>query len=760
MKSLIMKMPWCIGMLLSVYSGISTAQVFKEVRGVVQEAGNGGAKLPLPGVVVQTPDGKAGVQTDSDGAFLLSVPDTTGSLIFTLTGYDAYTASLPADSTPLTIVMKRTRQLEEVVVTGTDQGGSRMGMIDPIQTLHIGERELMKAACCNLSESFETTPSIDAAYTDAVTGYRQIQMLGLAGPYTLITRENIPDIRGLSAVTGLTFTPGTWIESMQLSKGTGSVVNGFESVAGQLNVELRKPFIEEDPWLLNLYQNTQGRTEGNLVYNHKFGKYTSSNLMLHGKSQWMRVDQNNDGFMDQPLNTSLVGLNRWFYFGPKGLELQAGIKGTYVRNIGGQTDYEAGTEQVAGKPWGFESGIDRIEGWAKIGKVSPQKQWRSIGLQLSGVYHDQYAMYGARNYDATQHSFYGNLIYQTIINNTNHVIKFGTSFQADRFREQFAGMPYGRDERVPGVFTEYAWSYTDKWNLVAGLRADYHNLFGAFLTPRLHLRYAPEEHTAIRASIGRAQRTANLFAENMGQMASNRSFMVMGTDPNKPYGLDPEVAWNTGVNLTHKFRLNYRDGAFSTDYYYTWFQNQVVADIENPHTIRFYNLDGLSYAHSFQVQLDYEPVRKWDVRLAYRWYDVKTTYDGVLKERPLIAAHRAFINTGYAFKKNWSIDYTVQWISQKRVPMVHHDGAMQMESYSPSFIQMNAQITKGWGKQIEVYLGGENLTNYMQHDIVLGRSDPFGAGFDASVIWGPAMGRNIYAGLRYKPGARAKTSNK
>lgn len=755
MKSLMMKMQQCIvGLVLT--GSVAVAQELRPVTGIVYESAGGDATLPLPGVLVQTPDGKTGAQTDAAGSFRLDVPDTTGTLVFSLTGYDSYTAPLPGDSTPLTIVMTRSRQLEEVIVTGTDQGGTRIGMLDAVQTHHIGERELMKAACCNLSESFETTPSIDAAYTDAVTGYRQIQMLGLAGPYTLITRENIPDIRGLSAVTGLTFTPGTWIESMQLSKGTGSVVNGYESVAGQLNVELRKPFIEEDPWLLNLYQNTQGRTEGNLVYNHRFGKYTSSNLMLHGKSQWMRVDQNNDGFLDQPMNTSLVGLNRWFYFGPRGLELQAGIKGTYVRNLGGESGYRPGTEQVAGNPWGFESGIDRIEGWAKIGKVSREKQWRSIGLQLSGVYHDQHAMYGIRNYNGLQNSLYGNLIYQTIIDNTAHVIKFGASFQADKFRETFAGVSYNRTENVPGVFTEYAWNYMDKWNVVAGLRADYHNLFGAFLTPRLHLRYAPAEHSAIRASIGRAQRTASLFAENMGQMASNRSFVLMGTDPGKPYGLDPEVAWNTGVNFTHKFRLNYRDGAFATDYYYTWFQNQVVADIENPHLIRFYNLDGLSYAHSFQVQLDYEPLRKWDVRLAYRWYDVKTTYGGVLKERPLVAAHRAFINTGYAFKKNWSVDYTVQWISQKRVPMVHHDGGIDMGSYSPSYIQMNAQITKGWGELIEVYIGGENLTNYMQHDIVLGRSDPFAEGFDASVIWGPAMGRNIYAGVRFKPGAGSR----
>ncbi len=741
----------CAGFVLMLPFPVA-AQNNRILKGSVVETVD--QELPLPGVLIQTVDGVVGTVTDGEGRFLISVLDTVTALKFSLTGYDVKVVPIPAENLDLRVNLIRSKQLEEVVITSSDQGGTRIGFLDPIQTHHIGAKELMKAACCNLSESFETTPSIDAAYTDAVTGYRQIQMLGLAGPYTLITRENIPDVRGMSAITGLTFTPGTWIESMQLSKGTGSVVNGYESVAGQLNVELRKPFVEEHPWLINLYQSTQGRTEGNLVYNHQFGKYVSSNLMLHGKSQWLRVDQNNDGFMDQPLNTSLVGLNRWFYFGPKGLEVQLGVKGTYVRNLGGENDYEQGIEQVAGNPWGFESGIDRIEGWAKIGRVSPKKQWRSIGLQLSGVHHDQFAMYGNREYDGWQKSWYSNLIYQTIIGNTNHIMKFGASFQADRFFEQFAGQFYRRNESVPGAFAEYSWNYDDKWNLVAGLRGDYHNIFGGFLTPRLHLRYATSEYTAIRASIGRAQRTANLLAEHIGQMASNRRFILMGTDPEKPYGLDPEIAWNTGVNLTHKFRLNYRDGVFAADYYYTWFQNQVVADLEQPQLIRFYNLDGRSFAHSFQVQLDYEPIRKWDVRLAYRWYDVQTAYGGRLKQQPLVAAHRAFLNTGYKLPKNWTVDYTVQWVGQKRLPSLERSGVADNGGYAPSFIQMNAQITKSWGEHLEVYLGGENLTNYMQDDIVLGRSDPFGQGFDASIIWGPAMGRNIYAGIRLKPGAK------
>lgn len=722
----------------------------RQVWGTVFEKVNGD-NIALPGVIVKVPGHAIGIQTAGDGTYRLSVPEEAQYIVFEQMGYVADTVELKPGPNNISTVLKTVKQLKEVEITYRKKG-NEIGLLDTRKTELISERELLKAACCNLSESFETTPSIDVAFTDAVSGYKQIQMLGLAGPYTLITRENIPDVRGLSAITGLTYTPGSWIEGMQLSKGTGSVVNGYESVAGQLNIELRKPFEDQEPKAhINLYQNLQGRSEGNLVYRKVFNDHLSTNLMLHGSGRWLRVDQNNDGFMDQPLNSQFVGLNRWFYFGPKGLEIQGGVKVVQLDQTGGQLDYNKGTEQVAGNPWGFKMNTKRVEGWTKIGRVFPQKPGTSTGLQLSGVHHTQGALYGLRNYDAEQNTFYANWIFQTILGNTNHQLKAGLSTMVDNYNEQFETKSYARNEVVPGAFVEYAYNYLTKFNIIGGLRGDYHNLFGAFVTPRLHVRYAPWEQTAIRGSIGRAQRTANVLAENIGYMASARSFQVFGTDPSLPYGLKPEVAWNYGINLTQKFRLNYRDGAFSADYYYTNFENQVVVDVENPHYVRFYNLSGMSFANSLQAQFDYEPVLNLDVRLAYRWYDVKTTYSGMLKQRPLVAAHRAFANIAYETRNTWRFDYTFNWVGTKRVPSLHGHatGGTEPGYNSPSFIQMNAQVSKTWNEVFEVYVGGENLTNYMQEMPIMGADNPFDTGFDASMIWGPVMGRNIYAGIRW-----------
>ncbi len=728
---------------------VSAQETGRVVNGVVKERDSKGKTYPLQTAMVAAPQSQQSVYTDENGKFSLTLADSINKLIVTYIGYESDTVVLTAAKNDIEVVLDIPRKLEEVVIARRRKS-TEISLIDAMKTERIGAKELMKAACCNLSESFETTPSVDVAFTDAVSGYKQIQMLGLAGPYTLITRENIPDVRGLAAVTGLTFTPGTWIEGMQLSKGTGSVVNGYESVAGQINIELLKPFSDEaDHWLFNLYQNTQGRSEGNVVYNKKFNEHLSTNVMLHGRSQWMKVDQNKDGFNDQPLGNQFVGLNRWFYFSPKGLEIQGGIKVTDVTNTGGQLDYAKNTEQVAGNPWGFELNTQRYEGWAKIGKMF-KRPATSVGFQVAGVYHNQNSIYGTRSYDAKQKTIYANLIYQSYISNTNHVIKGGLSNLLDNYEEQVLGKKYTRTEIVPGAFAEYAYNST-KWNIVAGLRGDYHNLYGAFATPRLHLRYAPFEKTAIRASVGRAQRTANIIAENMGYLASNRNFLIYGDGSNKAYGLDAEVAWNTGINLTQKFMLDYRDGAVSFDYYYTNFTNQVVIDVEDPHMVRFYNLNGQSYAHSFQAQFDYEVIHNLDLRLAYRWYDVKTDYTGTLKTRPLVAAHRAFVNVGYETRNNFKFDYTLHWTGQKRVPTLHHSHASEVvNGYSPSFFQMNAQVTKSFGDNFDIYVGGENLTNYMQHDAIIGASAPFATGFDAAMAWGPVMGRNVYAGLRYR----------
>ncbi|GAB4406826.1 MAG: TonB-dependent receptor plug domain-containing protein [Bacteroidia bacterium] len=705
---------------------------------------------PLVGARVYWSGTAEGTLTDSSGTFALPRPAGADRLVISFFGYATDTLDIAAAQTTLTATLAPA-SLETVEITRRRQA-TTVSFIDPLKTELISEKELLKAACCNLSESFETSPSVDVAFTDAVTGTRQIQLLGLAGPYTQITLENMPGVRGLSAMYGLTYIPGTWVEGMQLNKGAGSVVNGFESIAGQINVELRKPE-SADRLYLNAYINQMGRLEANTNFAHRLGESGwSTALLLHTKHNDRRHDHNDDGFLDNPLGSNFIGVHRWKYIGPRGLRFQTGVQATHIDNLSGQSGFDPVTDALGTRRWGMYMRTQRLESWTKLGKVFEARPWQSLGLQVSALYHRQDSYFGQTRYDARQQTLYANFVYQSIIGNTNHSYRTGASLLWDDYDEALGAQAYDRREIVPGAFAEYTFKHLDKFSAVAGLRVDRHNSYGVFVTPRLHLRCALDEHTVLRASAGRGQRTASILAENNGLLASARQIVVEGDDSSKPYGLDPEVAWNLGVNLTRHFRLDYREGTFSLDLYRTAFVNQIVVDLDSdPQQVRFYNLDGRSYANSLQAQVDYELLKRLDLRVAYRWYDVRTTYGGTLLQKPLVSAHRAFANLAYATRDHWVFDLTVNWQGSKRIPFTgSNPEPYRLPERSPDFVVVNAQVSKQWGERFETYLGGENLLGFRQEAPILASDQPFGPYFDSALVWGPIFGRNIYAGLRFR----------
>ncbi|MFC2124924.1 TonB-dependent receptor domain-containing protein [Bacteroidota bacterium] len=707
-----------------------------------------GQDEPLIGANVYWLGTQTGTTTDEDGSFHLDRIAGKNELVISFIGFQNDTLNVTTQNF-LEVELTGSVELEGVEVFHRRKS-TEVDYLNPIHTNLINDKELLKAACCNLSESFETNPSVDVSFTDAVTGTRQIQMLGLSGPNIQITRENMPDIRGLSAIYGLTYIPGTWVESIQLNKGTGSVANGYESIAGQINVNLRNP-ASMDRVYLNAYANEGGRFEFNTNLRADIGKNWGTGLLLHGKNNSVKHDRNDDGFLDMPIGNQFIALNRWELYSDRGLHLQLGAKGTYIDNLGGQVDFNPDNDKGTTNSWGMQLLQKRIEGWGKIGKVDQKNPYRSMGLQLSAAYHEQESYFGLNNYDASQGSFYANLMYQGIISNTNHKIKTGVSLQYDDYDEVFNNVDYSRKEIVPGGFLEYTYTFLDKFGAVSGIRVDNHNLFGTFITPRLHLRYALSETTVLRASGGRGQRTANIFSENNGMLASSRQFIIEGDDSNKPYGLNPEIAWNYGLSLVQEFAIDYRDGLFTVDFFRTDFENQIVVDRDrNPQEAVFYNLDGKSYSNSFQVQLDYEVIKRLDARLAYRWYDVNSTFDEQLLQSPLVSNNRAFLNLAYSSIDYWRYDFTLNWQGSKRIPGTSANPEPYiLEDNSPDFFVVNAQISKTWREKFEVYVGVENLLNYRQEDPILSSEQPFSPYFDSSLVWGPIFGRNTYLGLRF-----------
>lgn len=720
------------------------------VRGVVMETSSKGDYVPLRGASVQWLGTRTGTVTDSSGVFTLPVMDSNRLILISYSGYRSDTLAVE-DLKEVKVVLASAGQLNEVRVTAR-QRSSYYSSISPLRTQIMTEKELFKAACCNLSESFETNPNVDVSYNDAVTGSKQIQLLGLSGNYTQLTVEAMPGPRGLATPLGLSFIAGPWVESIQLSKGVGSVVNGFESIAGQINVELKKPETT-DALYANAYVNEMGKSDLNLLLARKLGKKWSTALFLHDNFMTNpNADFNNDGFRDLTTGNLFSALNRWKYDGGKGLMAQFGVKALVSNQTGGETRFDPDRDKFTTNAYGLGINLQRYEGFAKIGYVYPGKKYKSAGLQLSAFDHRQDSYFGMTTYDARQQNFNANFIYQSIIYSTTHRFRTGLSLVWDKYREQFNQLNFARREAVPGAFFEYTLSPSDKVTIVSGIRVDHNSLFGWFATPRLHLRYAPLPGMVVRLSAGRGQRTANILAENTGVFVSARNLQLINAAPGKAYGFDPEVAWNKGISVDQKLRLFNREALFSLDFFRNDFRQQVVADLEDPRSLRFYNLDGKSFSNSFQAEFSMEPARRFEVRLAYRFFDVRTTFSGQLLERPLVARHRAFANLAWEIR-GWKFDYTVNFIGPKRIPSTAtNPAAFRFPERSVSYVVMNAQISKTLGEKrpVDFYLGGENLGNFLQSRAIVGPWQPFGPWFDASLIWGPINGRMLYAGFRYK----------
>jgi hypothetical protein len=720
------------------------------IRGIVLQEDNKGRFEPLSNASIYWLGTPNGVVTDSIGVFSIPMNSNSQKLVVSYTGFKSDTLSI-VHANDLKIVLSANGQLSEVTVMSR-QMASFIPYLNPIRTQVMTGAELLKAACCNLSESFETNPSVDVSYNDAVTGSKQIQLLGLSGNYTQLTIENLPGPRGLATPMGLNYIAGPWIESIQLTKGVGSVANGFESIAGQINVELKKPATAEK-LLANVYVNSFGKTDLNLNATTTLNKNWATTLLLHDNFQNNAIDMNEDGFKDMPTGNTLSVMNRYQYDNGKGVLGQMGFKLLEDKKLGGQNAFDENRGPLNDPNFGLSIQTKRYELFGKLGYVFPQQKYKSIGLQVNAIDHQEHAYFGLTNYHAQQKSFYGNLIYQSIINSTIHKFRTGLSFQYDKYNEDFRITNYARKEIVPGTFFEYTYTPNEKWSAVAGIRADNNNLYGAFVTPRFNLRYEPFKGTTFRLSAGRGQRTANIFAENNSVFVSSRQVNIIPSIAGAAYGLQPEIAWNKGISLDQKITLFGNPASIGIDFFRNDFTNQVVVDLENPRQVQFYNLNGSSFSNSFQAELNANPFKKLDIILAYRYFEVQQTYNGQLLSRPFISKHRAFASVDYATDKDWKFNYTITYNGPKRIPSTASNPSLfQLATVSPDFILMNAQISKTVGKtkNMDFYMGIENITNTFQDNLIVAADMPFSPYFDASMIWGPTNGRMLYFGWRFK----------
>ena len=729
----------------------------QQISGTIYGNNPNGSRETLPSANVHWEGTQQGVSADLNGNFSIERPaGGNNRLIASFIGFRNDTIEVPAGTNHVEFDLWEGFMLGEAVVS-VRRRGNYISRINPIQTETITTGGLQKMACCNLAESFENSAAVTVGFADAVSGARQIQMLGLSGIYTQMLDENIPTLRGLSSIFGWNYVPGPWLQALQISKGSSSVVNGFESTTGQINMDFKQPN-DTEALFINLFASDDRRLEANITSATPVSNGLWTGLMIHGSRENMEHDKNNDSFLDMPKTQQINLYNRWVYENhEKMLESRTGFKFVYDEREGGQKS------EIAHPRYQIDITNRNFNVFNKTGFAFGSREGQSIGIINAFTYHELNSAYGAKSYDGKQNSLYSNVLVSTFISNTFHQIVTGGSFKYDRIDEHFSdtltigntereSFSFVREEYVPGVFAQYTYSGTGRITFIVGLRGDYHNRFGMRFTPRTNIKFDITENIIFRASAGRGFRSPNVISDNIGFLASSRHYSDLQSIKN----LSIEKAWNYGANLTFFIPMHGNEPmSVSLDYYRTDFKNQAIMDMEfDSRRIYFYNLrdyhrQAKSYANAWQVDINATLFRGFDVYAAFRMNETKVTYSlGETPremEKPLTSKYRGLLNLSYAtnFQK-WKIDVTAQLNGSARLP---GDGYFADEQRSPAYPLYFAQITRKT-KRLDIYIGCENILDYKQPNPIINADNPFGAGFDASQIWGPLMGRKFYAGIR------------
>ena len=712
---------------------------------------------PLVGANVYWENTGVGMAAGVDGTFTIMPVKTTNRLVVSFVGCHSDTI-LVLNRKPLTVVLVDETILDEVTITERKAGVLRLRE-SAFDTQTIGVEELCRAACCNLSEAFETNASVDVAYSDAATGAKHIRLLGLSGTYVQLIQENTPAVRGLAQNFGLEYIPGPWMSSIQVSKGTSSVINGYEATSGQINVELLKPQTQ-NPLSVNLMVNSETMAEANIMGGWKISPQSLyTGILAHYGQSFMAMDENHDSFVDMPKIQNANLANRWFYRHGE-YTFQAFVRGLFDRRRGGQL-----ADSIA-NPYRINLNTWRVEGFLKNGYVFDEESGSSVALITAISYHNQDNTYGLRNWKADQLNAYLNAIYQGnwegagLIDN-DHRLSAGVSVNYDKYGENLmingAGLLLDRQELTAGVFAEYSYTYAEKLSLVTGVRADYSTRYGFFVTPRANIRYTPWHWWVIRGSAGMGYRSPNAIADNAFILPSSRQ-LKMNDD------IRQERAVNAGISTTFYIPVGRRELQLSGEYYYTHFLNSLIVDMDrDPHAVYICNQSDIpnakSFAHSAQIELSMEVLRGWTWTAAFRWTDVRQTTMDVegnysLRTKALTNRFKGVITTSYQTPlKKWQFDVTAQFNGISRMPDGFTAYGDMRGGYGTPvpinwYPQLMAQITK-YFRTCSLYVGAENMTNFKQHNPIIDSFHPYSPDFDASMVCAPTMGWKVYVGFRY-----------
>jgi len=706
---------------------------------------------PLNGASIVWKNTTKGTTSDEYGQFEISGKGIKNKiLIASFVGHSSDTVVF-TDQTYIEFVLTETQSINEVVVS-EERDDVIISNNTVIKTEVITEAELGKSACCDLAGCFETQITVQPHTTNIITNSKELRILGLSGVYNQVLIDGFPMIQGLSYTYGISGVPGTLVQNIHVSKGANSVLQGYESISGQINVITKSPE-KADKLFLNAYIN--GFAEKQFNANLAFKKNKWSNITaFHVVQPANKVDRDNDDFIDLPQLTRYMVFNKLKYGNQRdwGLSGQLSLRLLNENRVGGQTSYNPKTDLGSTSVYGQSVNLSQPE---VVASVSYRiNDFNKITLSSSSFYQEQESYLGTVKYDALQTNFYGNLQYERSYAQKNS-IKTGVSYRylnlsedinfTDTLKRAYAGN-YNKLETVPGVFAENTMFFLDsKITWIAGVRGDLSQDENFVITPRTLLKYNLSKEAAIRASVGTGWRTANVFSENIGLLVSSKDIIFEEE-------LNPEKALNWGLNYTHKFKRNALDGYLSLDFYRTDFQNQVYLDYDtDPTKVFVKNFTGTSVGNGVQAEIYVQFWKRFKVKTGYNYLDVYREFDGVKEDVPFNAKHRFLATFNYEpLSQKFSFDVNVHWHGVKRLPSTKSNPVeFQRPDYSDPYTLVNTQFTYFF-KKFEVYTGCENVFDFVQEQAISSWENPFGPYFDTSSVWGPTKGREFYVGLRFK----------
>lgn len=717
----------------------------------------------IPGVSVLVLETGQGTATDAEGSFkITSVSQSNITIQFSAIGYktiiipwDLKTQGSSMGSIELT---GDVMALDEVVVrSGTLKEVSKMESPIPVEVYR--PAFFKKNPTPNIYDALQNVNGVRPQLNCNVCNTGDIHINGLEGPYTMVLLDGMPIVSGLSTVYGLSGIPNSLVEQVEIVKGPASSIYGSEAVGGLINIITKDP-AKASIISADAFGTTWGEFNIDLGTKINVGKKAQSLLGVNYFNFDQVIDKNNDNFTDLTLQHRISVFNKWQFDRKNNRLFSLAGRYYYEDRWGGETNWTPefrGGNQIYG-----ESIYTQRKEFTASYQLPLEKK---ILLNASVNSHDQNSVYGDMVFNAQQNIAFTQLVWDEQIG--NHSLLTGATYRYTYYNDDTPATNNADRVHLPGLFIQDELTVNKKFKALTGVRYDYDRRHGNIISPRIALKWTPNNKNILRLNMGTGFRVVNVFTEDHAALSGAREVII--TDE-----LNPERTINTNINYVKQIPTNYGFINIDASAWYTYFDNKILPDYEtNPNQIIYDNLSGHAVSKGVSMNFDISFTFPLKIMAGTTLMDVSTIEKNELgqeiKSRQLLTER--FTSTwsmSYSLDRiGLSIDYTGNLYGPMRLPLL---GELDpRDEYSPWWSIQNIQVTQKLKSGLEVYGGIKNLLDFTparnsiarandpfdrnvtfeNGTVVQTASNPFALTFDPTYVYAPFQGIRAFLGLRY-----------